>query len=50
MWLIMVGTVIRMVGRYRAIRLKTTSAVQRSSNSTPAAPAANGNSRLAPMA
>jgi len=48
--MIMVGTVIRMVGRYRAIRLKMTSAVQRSSNSTLAAPAAKGNSRLEPVA
>ena len=50
MWLIIVGTLIRIVGRNRASFAKITSAVHGSGNSTAAPPTAKGKNRLEPVA
>src|SRR2546428_5195015 len=49
-WLIMVGTLMRIVGRKRPIFWNSTSAVAASGNSTVAAPTENGNKRFEPVA
>jgi hypothetical protein len=46
----MVGTLIRMLGRCRAICANSISGVQRSGNSTAEAPTENGKNRFEPIA
>src|SRR5436853_15058 len=48
-WLIIVGTLTRIVGRKRPIFRNRTSGVAASGNSTVAAPTANGNNRFEPV-
>jgi hypothetical protein len=49
-WFTIVGTLTSTVGRWRRIRSKSTSGVQRSGKSTDRAPTENGNRRLVPSA
>jgi hypothetical protein len=48
--LIIVGTLVRIVGRYRSITSNIVSAVDRSSKSAVAPPTANGKRRFVPVA